>query len=232
MWSIVLLVILLLIIIIIVLLISSSSVTYYPAVNIGNGGAATPTPANSGVCRVAINSTATYSVPTGYVFIGNWTFGANSGVTLSNNSQTATIANPSMNQAILVGTTALTGKTMISYTTTWPGYSESIGVGVCSGTFNAVATNNGGNYLGYNSQAFALYDDGYQYSNGDTIATNGPRFEKTNGTNVVDMCVDVPNKLVWLRVDNGPWNAVAGTDPALSSSTVTGGGLSLSCVTN
>jgi len=73
-----------------------------------------------------------------------------------------------------------------------------------------------------------VYDDGMVYFNGNPINTipYGSTFENSSGSNVVDVCVDIPNLLLWYRVNNGAWN-MNGADPSMGI-----GGVSLSGMTN
>jgi hypothetical protein len=209
----------------------------YPAVNIGvnnypaaPGAAPVPT-GNNGVAAVTINSTSQYPLPNGYTFLGDWQFkepiGTTGGGVLSNNNKTMTVSNGVMYQAIAVGNTALSGQCVYSVTMTWPGTSVACnGVGVANSSFSPTLMSSYGQganqgYVGYDANSLGIYDNGLYYFNSGSneIPTNtlpvGASFQKTNGTNIIDVAVDIPNLLMWYRVDNGPWNNFVNANPTI-----------------
>jgi hypothetical protein len=231
---------------IIIIVMGSSTKTYFPAINIGNGGfqpAVTGVSiANGGVASVSINATAVNAAPTGFTFLGDWAFNTAVGqtggtVTLSNNNKAASVANGLTTQGILIGNKALTGKVMYSVNMMYPGQTPGCnGVGIATGGFNAVAAGNAGTgadigFVGYDKKSYALYDNGTVNFNDDSEdpinIVNGPTFQKTNGTNVVDVAIDIPNLKIWFRVDNGLWNASAIANPVTNV-----GGYDISKMTN
>ena len=233
-----------LILVIIIIVVMGSSKSYFPAINIGNGGfkQASTQIANGGVASVSINATAVNAAPTGFTFLGDWAFNTAVGqtggtVTLTNSNKAASVANGFTTQGILVGNKELTGKVMYSVNMMYPGQTPGCnGVGIATGGFNAVSMGKVGTgadigYVGYDNKSYALYDNGTVYFNDvsdDPIdIVNGPTFQKTNGTNVVDVAIDIPNLKVWFRVDNGLWNAMPTANPATNV-----GGYDISKLTN
>ena len=233
-------IIIILLMIIMYLAMPSKTTTLYPAVNIGvnnNPLVTEPVPVgNNGVAAVTINQTSPYGVPSGYTFLEGWQFhpeigntgmDSDGGAVLSNNNRTMTVSNGNQYQGIAVGNKELTGQTMYSVSMTWPGIGTGCnGVGVATSVFNPVlmaSYGQGANqgYVGYDTNSIAVYDNGALYSNGGimdaplNILPVGATFQKTNGTNIIDVAVDVPNLLMWYRVDNGPWNNFPSANPTI-----------------
>lgn len=215
-WTIIILVVI--IVIVAVLVSSPKTIKYYPVVNIGansiyNNGITVPQ-ANDGIAAVSVNTASLNVVPAGFTFLNAWSFNSNIGSTgqdalLSNNNQTLTVSNGAQNQGIAVGNTELSGKVMYSVTMKYPGYTNEFnGVGVATSGFNAVSMSSNQGFAGYDSKAFVIFDNGIAYINNAKVNTvaYGNLFENINGNNIIDVCVDTVNLLIWYRVDNGSWN--------------------------
>ncbi len=127
-------------------------------------------------------------------------------VTLSNGNLTATSTADGDAPAFTLPTHT-TGKWVFRFTANLLslGTPEVVGVGI--GNTSAGV----GGYLGNDTNSFAMYDDGVIYLGNATIAT-GLSFT-TGG--LIDCVFDIPNKLAWFRVNNGPWrgNGTGTADP-------------------
>jgi Spondin-like TSP1 domain len=149
-----------------------------------------------------INPTTSYSIPTGFTFIGNWAFDPNylgPSLTLSNNNQTVTCTGNSTvlsNYVLQPNTKIIVSATLLND----QGIGDNIFFGFAKRSFD----------LRQQLAASAAYaDDGLFWINGGN-STGSARFQ-TNC--IVDLAIDTSHQTMWVRVNGGSWNG----DPATNS---------------
>jgi hypothetical protein len=137
-------------------------------------------------------------------------------VTISPNSQLATAqAGIGGNGAQVIakpGTT--TGKMYFAATIGSVAPAAGIGIGLSTDQFTTGVT-----YLGGNTASLCLYGNAAVVLNGVALAT----YFTLAANDVVELAVDIPNKLLWLRKNGGNWNNSGAANPATGA-----GGLSIS----
>jgi hypothetical protein len=97
-------------------------------------------------------------------------------------------------------------KTMISIHVDTPTTGGNMGIGI--GNYSA----NLANFVGYDSNAVAFWNDGYFWS--DNISISGGYTPFIAAGNIVDLAVDNSSKLIWYRVNGGDWLDNASANPA------------------
>jgi hypothetical protein len=205
--------------------VATSTVNYYPAVTVGSGNGWT------------IQSTAAYTVPSGFTFLGgSLAFDPSylgSGLTLSSNNQV--VSSATQNNAVLANV-AIAPSTQVMFSmklTNSNGIGDNINIGVAKRTTTLVSQL--WNTAGVNNSGGGFYDDGRSIYLDTTahedFSTTYTKFQSAN--TVVDIAVDRINKKIWERVNGGGWNALNATpgvnngDPATNSL-----GISLASVTD
>lgn len=138
-------------------------------------------------------------------------------LTLSNGNLTAT-ANALFSFANSRSTTAhSSGKYYVEVVSTNPSDGA---VGLAS------ASESPTNYLGQTVNSVGYYNTGDVYFNGAqaaAVATWGATFL----TSVIDVAIDLDNKKIWVKVDNGTWNRDSAANPATNT-----GGVSIAALAN
>lgn len=93
-------------------------------------------------------------------------------------------------------------------------------IGLCNASFALTGTNDvGGNGLGRDLNSIGFYDAGGVEINNTTVHT----IQTFTQSDVLQMAVDLTNKLIWFNVNNGNWNNSGAANPATGV-----GGFSLS----
>jgi hypothetical protein len=185
---------------------------YFPLVTSGTG------------CAAIVQPTATYAVPNGFTYFGNWAFNPSkklSTTVISNSNKTATFSSAD----ILESDTALpdtTGNYMYSISLSYNSANapETNGVGLGSNAF----VPNISKYPGYDNTAIGIYDDGSVWFDNSTPSTDASDANYSGGSvmhgrtgnlpNIIDVAVDLRHKRIWYRVDNGNWNNDSRADPS------------------
>ena len=172
----------------------------YPAVSVYNSGVQN--------AQFIINPASTYGTPAGFTFLNNW-FWSSYDVNYVSVSQTynpddtATALYGNANNAVL-GSVPIVPSTKIMFSVThtvWSGSLGYDGVGVGSATTDYIGSPN--KFLGVDNQALAIYDDGSEWTNNNTIGSGNAVFQ-TNGQ-IIDVAVDTVNNKMWYRVAGGAW---------------------------
>lgn len=209
--------ILLLILVITALSISTSypkPTAYYPIVTSGTG------------CVAIVQNAATYAVPSGFTFFGNWAFDPTkklSTTTLSNSNKTATFSSADILKSDIALPDTI-GKYMYSISLSYniANAAETNGVGLGSNAF----VPNISKYPGYDNTAIGIYDDGSAWFDNSTPSTDAEDANYSGGSvmhgktgnlpNIIDIAVNLANKRIWYRVDNGSWNGISDADPSIN----------------
>jgi hypothetical protein len=157
--------------------------------------------------KFIINPASTYGTPAGFTFLNNWFWSSYDvdyvSVSQTYNPDDTAQANLTANNAVLGSYgIAPSTKRMFSVThTIWSGDPSYDGVGVGSATTDYIGSPN--KFLGVDNQALAIYDDGSEWTNNNTIGSGNAVFQ-TNGQ-IIDVAVDTVNNKMWYRVAGGAW---------------------------
>jgi len=152
-----------------------------------------------------IQHTPEYSVPSGFTFLSNWfwerynpSYCTVSTTTTSNDTITAILH---QYNGTAYGNIPIVPGTRIMFSvihSVWSGSADFDGIGV--GTLNATVND----YVGVDTHAIGIYDDGIIYTNNDTISASPLAIFEINGQ-VIDVAVDTIVNKMWYRVDGGAW---------------------------
>lgn len=152
--------------------------------------------------QFTINTSSTYSVPSGFTFVGNWNWAtfAEGFAVVSNAGKTITALsgeNPAYGD-LAIGPS---DKIMFSVTIdVWSQLTYSDAVGVGDATFTT-------GYGGADPTNYALYDDGSViYNNNEVLYGQRawPSFQHDG--DIIDVAVDRVHNTMWVRVNGGAWN--------------------------
>lgn len=177
----------------------------YPGVSVA--GKFSPSTYNS---QFIIQTTATYGVPTGFVFLDSWywsrydpTLVAISTTNTVNDTATA-ISADTLNAVF--GNIAIAPGARVMYSVNHSVYeNEPDGDAVGVGSATAPISGSDYNFLGINDQSLAVYDDGVVWTNGSPLNNIGPYEKFETDGQIIDVAVDTVTNKMWYRVAGGVW---------------------------